>query len=249
MICRSCGHENPEGARFCNRCAAELAYPPDVGLDERKVVSILFCDLVGFTGSAHAMDPEQVSRSLDRYHEAVRAEIERFGGRLEKFIGDAAMGVWGVPAAHEDDAERAVRAAVAIVDALDTPVRAAVNTGEAFVKLTARPELGEAAVAGDVVNTASRLQTVAPAGGVVVGEGTMRATGSTVEYVPLPPADLPGKPDPVPVWRVRSVMRATGRSVRVETVFVGRRKELRLLRDLFEQAVEQSRAQLLTLIG
>ncbi len=130
-------------------------------------MSVLFCDLVGFTASAQAADPEDVRRMLDGYHGAVRSEIERFGGRVEKFIGDAVVGVWGAPIAFEDHAERAVRAGLAIVDGVDAEVRVAINTGEALVKLRARPELGEAVVAGDVINTASRLQAVAPVGGVV----------------------------------------------------------------------------------
>ena len=133
-ICTKCGQENPDGFRFCGSCGTALDASPLVR-QERKVISVLFCDLVGYTATAQAADPEDVSRMLAAYHGLVRVEIERFGGAVEKFIGDAAVGVWGVPVAHEDDAERAVRAALAILDAVEADVRVAVNTGEALVRL------------------------------------------------------------------------------------------------------------------
>jgi len=154
--------------------------------EERKVVSVLVCDLVGFTAQADQADPEEVQARLGPYHDRTRREIERFGGTVEKFIGDAVVGVFGVPTAHEDDAERAVRAALDVIEGidrlnqaspgLDLAVRVAVNTGEAVVSLDARPERGEHFLTGDVANTASRLQGIAPVGGVVVGETTWRAT-------------------------------------------------------------------------
>src|SRR6187397_3342359 len=153
---------------------------------ERKVVTVVFCDLVGFTSQAEAMDPEDVEALLTPYHDRVRTELERRGGTVEKFIGDAVMALFGAPTAHEDDPERAVRAALAVRDAVaalneeepgrDLHVRVAVNTGEALVTLSARPALGEAMVAGDVVNTASRLQQHARVGEIVVGEEKYRAT-------------------------------------------------------------------------
>jgi len=137
---------------------------------------VLFCDLVGFTASAHAADPEDVCWRLTAYHVAVRAEIERFGGVVEKFIGDAVVGVWGAPHVHEDDAERAVRAGLAIVKSVEVEVRVGVNTGEALVRVWPASEAGQGMAVGDAMNTASRLQAVAPAGGVVAGEATARAT-------------------------------------------------------------------------
>ena len=154
--------DNPEGFRFCGRCGVALGGDADpVVRQERKVVSVLFCDLVEFTASAESADPEDVSLALGTYHALVREQIERFGGTLEKLVGDAAVGVWGAPVSHEDDAERAVRAALSIVDVVGVDVRVAVNTGEALVRLSPLVDMGEGLV-GDVVNTASRLQTVAP---------------------------------------------------------------------------------------
>src|SRR6188472_2417580 len=146
---------------------------------ERKVVTVLFADLVGFTSRAEELDPEDVEAILEPYHARLRTELERHGGTVEKFIGDAVMALFGAPAAREDDAERAVRAALAIRDAASEDgfeVRVAVNTGEALVSLDARPEAGDKMAAGDVVNTAARLQAAAPVNGVLVGETTERAT-------------------------------------------------------------------------
>src|SRR3954454_5319516 len=178
--CPSCGQENPLAARFCHSCGAPIT-EGSRGVDERRIVSIIFVDLVGFTGRAELLDPEDVRALLTPYHDRVRREIESFGGVVEKFIGDAVMGVFGAPVSHGDDAERAVRAGLAIRDIAGEMIegglqlRTAVNTGEAIVSLGARPAFGEAMVAGDVVNTAARLQTAAPVNGVVVGEETYRA--------------------------------------------------------------------------
>jgi class 3 adenylate cyclase len=153
---------------------------------ERKLVTVVFVDLVGFTARSETLDPEDVEAILRPYHERLRAELERHGGTVEKFIGDAVMAVFGAPQVHEDDAERAVRAALAIRDWAaeedDLEVRIAVNTGEALVSLDARPEAGEAMVAGDVVNTAARLQSAAPVNGILVGEQTQRATSHVIDY-------------------------------------------------------------------
>src|SRR5881296_3046907 len=155
--CPNCGRKNPPDARFCNACATALPERAE-GLDEeRKVVTVLFADLVGFTARAERLDPEDVQAVLEPYHARLRAELERFGGTVEKFIGDAVMALFGAPAAHEDDPERAVRAALAIRDwARDeegVQVRIAVNTGEALINFAARPEAGETMATGDVVNT------------------------------------------------------------------------------------------------
>ena len=222
--CSACGENNPERAKFCLRCGATLETGSAGEVEERKVVSVLFCDLVGFTARSEQVDPEDVRAILRSYHGRVRTEIERFGGTLEKFVGDGVMAVFGAPVAHEDDAERAVRAALRILqtieqvneqDELDLSVRIGVNTGEAVVAIGANPARGDAMVSGDVVNTASRLQGVAPAGGVVVGEVTQRATKAFVEYQQLAAASLRGEADPVPVWQavgLRSRFRDRGRA-------------------------------------
>jgi len=184
---------------------------PERPVEERKVVSVLFADLVGFTAHSERADPEDVRELLRPYHSRAKREIERLGGTVEKFVGDAVMGVFGAPTAHEDDAVRAVTAALGIVEAIaelnegrpgaELALRAAVNTGEAVVELSAHPERGESMVAGDVVNTAARLQEVAPLDGVVVGELTYRTTRDSIEYEELEPASLKGKAEPVHVWR------------------------------------------------
>src|SRR5512133_2064753 len=171
ITCPSCGQENPENARFCLACGRELAPKGAAPREERRVVSVIFVDLVGFTERSERLDPEDVRAFLAPYHDLVRNELESFGGVVEKFIGDAIVALFGAPTAFGDDPERAVRAALAVRDAvadldqreplLDLRLRIAVNTGEALVTLGARPELGEAMVAGDVVNTASRLQSAA----------------------------------------------------------------------------------------
>src|SRR6476659_4466457 len=167
MVCPSCNTENPPVARFCLACGQPLS-AGEAPRDERRIVTIIFVDLVGFTARAEQLDPEEVRALLTPYHDRVRREIESFGGVVEKFIGDAVMGVFGAPVSHGDDAERAVRAGLAIRDIAGEMIegglqlRTAVNTGEAIVSLGARPAFGEAMVAGDVVNTAARLQTAAP---------------------------------------------------------------------------------------
>lgn len=229
--------------------------------EERKVVSVLFVDLVGFTARSDRADPEDVRATLRLYHERLKREIERFGGTVEKFVGDAVMAVFGAPAAHEDDAERAVRTALRIAEAidelneerpgLDLAVRAAVNTGEAVVSLGARPEAGEGFVTGDVINVASRLQDVAPVGGVVVGELTYRATRVPIEYEELSPVTVKGKDDPLPIWRAVGARSRFGVDVeqRVLAPMVGRSHELSLLQDLFGRSVRDGTPQLVTVVG
>ena len=185
QVCPSCARDNADDARFCSGCGTALEAPA-AAREERKVVTCLFCDLVGFTARAEAMDPEDVRRLLQPYHARVRGELERFGGTVEKFIGDAVMAVFGAPVAHEDDPERAVRAALSIREALaeegDLEVRIGITTGEALIALGARPEAGEGMASGDVVNTAARLQAAAPTGAILVDETTYRATERALEY-------------------------------------------------------------------
>ncbi|HEY8775371.1 MAG TPA: adenylate/guanylate cyclase domain-containing protein [Gaiellaceae bacterium] len=199
LTCPSCGQENPDGFRFCGACAALLAAELPARREERKVVTVLFCDLVGSTARADGVDPEDVRALLSHYHARVRAELERFGGTVEKFIGDAVVAVFGAPTAHEDDPERAVRAALAIRewanDEHGLELRIAVNTGEALVTLAARPEEGEGMVAGDVVNTAARLQEAAPTNGILAGETTYRATRGLIDYREAVPVEAKGKTD------------------------------------------------------
>src|SRR5215208_4498797 len=178
-VCPACGRESANDAAFCAGCGAALAEASNALAEERKVVTILFADLVGSTAQAERRDPEDVRATLSAYYARLRNELERHGGTVEKFIGDAVMAVFGAPVAHEDDPERAVRAALAIRDGLaasEVDVRIAVHTGEALVSRGAKMAAGEAMVAGDVVNTAARLQTAAPVNGVLVGESTYRAT-------------------------------------------------------------------------
>jgi predicted ATPase/class 3 adenylate cyclase len=222
---------------------------------ERKVVTVVFVDLVGFTARSEAMDPEDVEMELDRYHARVRHELERHGGTVEKFIGDAVMAVFGAPVAHEDDPERAVRAALAVRDWATTEanleMRVGVYTGETLVRLDARAEAGEGLAVGDVVNTASRLQSAAPTNGIVVGEATYRATSAQIEYREAEPVIAKGKSEPIPIWEAVSARSQFGVDVEQapRTVFVGRDNEVGLLRGALARARDQREPQLVTLVG
>src|SRR2546423_3166236 len=259
--CPKCGEDNPDRARFCWSCGAALGEPAVSRAEERKVVSVLFVDLVGFTAASEQADPEDVRARLRPYHARVKEEIERFGGTVEKFVGDAAMAVFGAPIAHEDDPERAVSAALRILTAIDElndedpglelAVRGAVNTGEAMVTLGARPAEGEGIVAGDVVNTAARLQQAAPVGGIVVGEATFRATRDLFEYVELPAVTVKGKADPLPVWHATAARRRFGVDVEplVQTPLIGRDDDLALLQSTYARMLRESSTQLVTITG
>jgi class 3 adenylate cyclase len=221
---------------------------------ERRLVSVLFADLVGFTPYAEERDAEEVRETLSRYFDLARVTIERYGGTVEKFIGDAVMAVWGAPVAFEDDAERAVRAALELTDVVRTlgptiQARCGVLTGEAAVTLGAT---NEGLVAGDLVNTAARLQSVAPAGGVLVGEATQRAAAAAIAFEPAGEQLLKGKAAPVTAWIARRVVAERGGRNRADTLeppFVGRDVELRLLKDLFHASARERRARLVSVTG
>jgi class 3 adenylate cyclase/tetratricopeptide (TPR) repeat protein len=253
-VCPSCGSENAAAAKFCSECGHRLV---DAGprVEERKVVTVVFCDLVGSTARAERLDPEDVRTELTSFHLRVRTELERRGGTVEKFIGDAVVAVFGAPAVHEDDPERAVRAALAIRDwAGDeggVEVRLAVNTGEALVTVDARPDTGEGLVAGDVINTAARLQSAAPIGGILVGEATHRATEHAVEYRTHPPVEAKGKQQPVAAWEAVAARARLGVDVelRPRTRLVGRVRELDQLLGALSRARAEREPQFVTIVG
>jgi class 3 adenylate cyclase/tetratricopeptide (TPR) repeat protein len=278
QTCAVCGSANGPGARFCGECGNPLvagatapaanAVPQSsattaapgasavsgAAIAERRLVTVLFADLVGFTTLSEGRDPEEVRELLSSYFDLARDVISRYGGNVEKFIGDAVMAVWGAPIAHEDDAERCVRAAlelVATVDALGPNIqaRAGVLTGEAAVTLGAE---GQGMVAGNLVNTASRLQSVAPPGSVLVGDTTQRAASGAITFEPVGDQVLKGKQSPVPAWRAIRVVaqrRGRGRDERLEAPFVGREAELRLLKDLFHATSREKRVRLVSITG
>ena len=239
LICPSCAHENPEGQKFCGECGTKLAATPV--REERKVITAVFCDLVGSTALGESMDHEDIARLLERYQRLCREPIESHGGVVEKFIGDAVVGVFGVPAAHEDDPERAVRAALRIVADIgssDLPieVRIGINTGEALVRLDVDPRSGEGFATGDTMNTAARLEAAAPVMGVAVGARTRVASERAIVYEELAPIAAKGKAEPVEAWRaIRSIARV-GTSERDRTPFVGREPELFMLTQLFDRS-------------
>src|SRR6185436_11615086 len=259
--CPNCGEENPERARFCWSCGAAIAEAARTAAEERKIVSVLFVDLVGFTAASEKADPEDVRARLRPYHARVKQEIERFGGTVEKFVGDAVMAVFGAPVAHEDDAERAVSSALRILAAIDElndehpglelAVRGAVNTGEAMVTLSARPAEGEGMVAGDVVNTAARLQQHAPVGGIVVGEGTYRATQALFEYEALEPVAAKGKSQTLSLWHALAPRRRFGVDVEpiAQTPLIGRDDDLALLQSTYARTLREVSTQLVTIMG
>jgi class 3 adenylate cyclase/tetratricopeptide (TPR) repeat protein len=222
---------------------------------ERKVVTVLFADLVGFTSASEQLDPEDVEAILRPYHERLRYDLERWGGTVEKFIGDAVMALFGAPVARENDPERAIRAALAIRDWIaeegKLKVRIAVNTGEALVNLAARPEAGEGMAAGDIVNTTARLQSAAPTNGILAGETTYRATSETIEFREHAPVEAKGKEEPVPVWEVVQARARFGVDLTPEarTPLVGRDRELEQLVATLARARQQRSPELITLIG
>ena len=265
LSCPACGTPNAPGVKFCGECGNALvdgvvaagAPAPAVresAAAERRLVSVLFVDLVGFTAASEGRDAEDTRELLGRYFDVARTVIERYGGTVEKFIGDAVMAVWGAPVAQEDDAERAVRAAIDLATAipeLDPALRAraGVLTGEAAVTLGAKDQ---GMVAGDLVNTASRIQSAAKPGTVLTGETTKRATEDTIAYEDAGLHEMKGKTEPMQLWRALRVVAGRGGSMRsagLEAPFVGRNRELQLVKDLFHASAEERRAQLVLVSG
>jgi class 3 adenylate cyclase/tetratricopeptide (TPR) repeat protein len=265
--CPSCGAPNAPGTKFCGECGTALAEgvaapasgPTTTPATERRLVSVLFADLVGFTTLSEQRDAEDVRELLGQYFEASRDIIERYGGTVEKFIGDAVMAVWGTPIAQEDDAELAVRAALDLVASVrqlgadggvpSLALRAGVHTGEAVVTIGAS---GMGMVAGDLVNTASRLQSVAEPGTVLVGDGTRRAADTAIAFEAVGDQELKGKSAPVAAFRaVRVVAQrgGVGRSEGLEPPFVGRESELRLIKDFYHATGRERGPRLVSVIG
>jgi class 3 adenylate cyclase/tetratricopeptide (TPR) repeat protein len=260
-VCSACGQENPDVAKFCLACGAPLEAPAPVpSAEERKLVTVLFTDIVGSTAKAEQMDPEDVRARLAPYYTRLRAELEQHGGTVEKFIGDAVVALFGAPTAHEDDPERAVRAALAIRHAiedlnaeddwLDLQVRIGVNTGEALVVVGAKASEGEGMASGDVMNTAARLQSAAPVNGILVGALTYEATRDAIEYRDAEPIAAKGKSEPVQVWEAVGVVEATAEAVASEGVaLVGREDEVAALADAWQAALGVRRPVLVTIVG
>ena len=243
VSCPRCGEENPDRARFCLNCGAPLGEP---GRELRKHVTVLFCDLSGSTALGESLDPENLRAAMRRYYEEARTILERHGGRVEKFIGDAVMAVFGVPQAHEDDALRAVRAAAELRDAvagLGLEPRIGVNTGEVVAGE------GDSLVTGDAVNVAARLEQTANAGEILLGEATQQLVRDAVRVEPLA-LELKGKSAPVGAYRLLDVdPDAEGVIRHLDSPLVGRRRELERLREAFDQVVAQRSSYLFTLLG
>ena len=257
--CWACKAALPPGARFCPSCGTRVYEVARAG-EERKVVTVLFADLVGSTAQADQRDPEDVHATLVRFYQRMRAELEHFGGRVEKFVGDAVMALFGAPVAHGDDPERGVRAALAIRDAiaelnaqgaLKLSVRVSVATGEAVIQLQARPEEGEGMAAGDIVNTAFRLAEAAPVNGILVDESTYRATYRFIEFGVSDPVQAKGKVAPQFVWQAIAPRVHLGQADLdvARGPLIGRQEELRRLLDAFDRTREERRPQLVTITG
>ncbi|HSL26571.1 MAG TPA: AAA family ATPase, partial [Acidimicrobiia bacterium] len=260
--CPACGRQVDADARFCSSCGAALtsaSVTTAAPSEERRVISALFADLVGFTTHTERSDPEDSRRRLTLFHGRVRQDVERFGGSLEKLMGDGVFAAFGASVAHEDDAERAVRSALRIVESveelnagqphLSLAVRVAVTTGEAIVQLEPTPD--REGIVGDVVNTASRLQSVAAPGQVVVDERTYRSSRDAINFEALEAVELRGKEGKQPVWLATGLRSRYGVAVEEEasTAFVGRGEELSLLTDTFDRAVSRRSPQLVTIVG
>ena len=257
ITCRACGHANPETSKFCGECGAALVRA-ETGSEARKTVTIVFCDVVGSTAIGDGLDPESLRRVMQRFFDAMRASIERHGGTVEKFIGDAVMSIFGVPQVHEDDALRAVRAAADMRAALDTlnddlrrdhgitlACRIGVNTGEVVAGS------GDQRIAtGDAVNVAARLEQAAAPGEILLGETTFALVRNAVVVDPVEAVPAKGKTDPVLAFRLIEVTPgAAGFARHLDAPMVGRERELSLLRGAFERTVIDHACQLFTVLG
>ncbi len=265
--CAACGSDVPPGAKFCPECAAPQTgvpaaptpTPATAPVASRRITSVLFGDLVGFTALSETRDQEDVRELLSGYFESCSQVIARYGGTVEKFIGDAVMAVWGVPTTHEDDAERAVRAGLELVNLItalgadlgvpDLAMRVGIVTGEVAVTVGATQQ---GMVAGDAVNTAARVQTAAAPGQVWVDETTRLLTSAAVTYADVGSHAMKGKADPMPLWAVRAIVAGMGGSQRadgLEAPHIGRDRELRLVKELFHGTEETQRPSLLVVSG
>jgi class 3 adenylate cyclase/tetratricopeptide (TPR) repeat protein len=259
-MCPSCGEANPEGARFCSTCGSRLRYE-GAGPEARKTITVVFADLVGSTVLGEGMDTEALTHLMSGYFERMRPVLGRHGGTVEKFIGDAVVAVFGFPIVHEDDALRAVRAAEEMRSELEElnaellersgvalQTRTGVNTGEVLMGALAP---GSNFAAGDVMNTAARLQQVAAPGEILLGETTWRLVRGAVEAEPMEPVHVKGRTQPVRAWRLVKVLSVRGRAevARPSTPFVGREDDLLLLRTAFRNALREASVQLVTVSG
>jgi class 3 adenylate cyclase len=254
-VCAACGRENPPDARFCNECGAGLLAAP-APRQQRKTVTVLFCDVTGSTALGELLDPESFREVMRHYFDTARQVIERHGGTVEKFIGDAVMAVFGVPVLHEDDALRAVRAAAELRDEIaglnatlearfgaSVSIRTGVNTGQVVTGTAER------LATGDAVNLAARLEQAASPGEVVIGPQTWRLVRDAVTAEPLEPLRLKGKSQPVAAYRLLQVASAAEPRARAAVPLVGRHSELRLLGDAFAHIVRERSCGLFTVLG
>ena len=275
-VCPGCGSAVLPAAKFCSECgttltrvgqptragtasnAAQMPAVTATPTSERRLCSVLFVDLVGFTPFAEKRDPEETRELLSSYFERAQAIVANYGGTIEKFIGDAVMAVWGAPVANEDDAERSVRAALDIVESVaelgsesgvELEARAGVVTGEVAITIG---KVSEGMVIGDTVNAASRVQSVAPPGSVLVDEATWRSSAGAIAFSEFGELNLKGKEEPVRAWRAERVVaqrRGVGRSQRLEPPFVGRDEELRLVKELLHATARENKARLVSVTG
>jgi class 3 adenylate cyclase/tetratricopeptide (TPR) repeat protein len=260
-FCTECGTENPPQAKFCFSCGTAMAQapPPAAPSEERKVITAIFVDLVGSTARSEQLDPEDVKSLVAPYHARVRGELEAHGGTFEKFSGDAILALFGTPKAHEDDPERAIRAALAVRlgiaelneadEWLDLHIRTGIHTGEALVMLGARPGEGEWSAAGDVLNTAARIQSAAPTDGILVSRTTYLATMDSFAFSAAEPIQAKGKTEPVEVWEVVAAQENGGARRRNETELVGREAELDELTAFCDELLEERSAGLAAIVG
>ncbi|HEX9122962.1 MAG TPA: AAA family ATPase [Actinomycetota bacterium] len=264
LTCPVCGAHNPDGAKFCNECATALVQP-EPRRKERKFATALFADLVGSTSLAEQEDPEVVQSVVGRAFDRLSQEIERYEGLLEKFMGDAVLAIFGVPRAHEDDAEHAVRAAIEMLAVLSElnrgfeaegkpalAMRIGIEAGEVLVDLERAAGPRDRMLTGDAVNTAARLQTAAEPGHIVVGPGVYASTKDVIEYRELEPLTLKGKAEPVPAWRaLRIKARVRGERPRLglEARLVGRDEELAVLKQTLRRVEAEGRPALVTIVG